>query len=545
MRALRSPCRVLALFACSWATALPATAQTAVGDGRALDADRRVGGDGRVEATPQEDFRLRNLLVTNSVAGGRGFRGALGYTAPEDFRGRLGSNDLYAFERRASAYSSLGAIVGAMGNTPLNLGQELGLVERRRAGLGETLGTLNRRADDRARDIALAESWFQGVLLSHQSAAMRSMGDAPYQMLGQFQTRDGSVMNITATSLQGIQSTPAGMDPRMIGLSSYERARMIQEGISGSGTLLPGRAWQPPFEDLRITDGRVAGALVDHRINMAIPPGYSDMVSGMATQAGSADPAKAGAALQTTLQQLRDMLDAEETIEQPPVDPSFPVAPQGETAPAEPTEPIHGAVGQPAPPKRVTPTPESIALLRHGRALDDLVADDAVGRFGEIMTEAERLLRRGEYLSAERQFIRALRYMPNHPTAMAGLVNAQVGAGVIGAAGASIRNLFAHHPEMIDVVYTGDLLPSADRLRDLAASIQTRGEQGRWTAAQALTLAFLGRQVGDRALMEQGLKRLSEVSPGDALTGILRRVWLEASPPSQAPVGGAQPSDGR
>ncbi|MCL4212199.1 MAG: hypothetical protein KJZ68_16230, partial [Phycisphaerales bacterium] len=175
MRALRSPCRVLALFACSWATALPATAQTAVGDGRALDADRRVGGDGRVEATPQEDFRLRNLLVTNSVAGGRGFRGALGYTAPEDFRGRLGSNDLYAFERRASAYSSLGAIVGAMGNTPLNLGQELGLVERRRAGLGETLGTLNRRADDRARDIALAESWFQGVLLSHQSAAMRSM----------------------------------------------------------------------------------------------------------------------------------------------------------------------------------------------------------------------------------------------------------------------------------------------------------------------------------------------------------------------------------
>ncbi|MEM7683070.1 MAG: tetratricopeptide repeat protein [Planctomycetota bacterium] len=78
-------------------------------DGRALDASPAVGGrvNGRVE-TP--DFRARNNLVTGNVSGGFGFRGDVGYTAPGDFRGSIGSDDLFDF--RAESIRSAPNLVG-------------------------------------------------------------------------------------------------------------------------------------------------------------------------------------------------------------------------------------------------------------------------------------------------------------------------------------------------------------------------------------------------------------------------------------------------
>ncbi|WP_145073023.1 tetratricopeptide repeat protein [Poriferisphaera corsica] len=61
-------------------------AQQAVNQsGQALDANQQIGTGGLNEPRFQEDYRLRNDLVTDNVPGLRGFRGVVGYTAPGVF----------------------------------------------------------------------------------------------------------------------------------------------------------------------------------------------------------------------------------------------------------------------------------------------------------------------------------------------------------------------------------------------------------------------------------------------------------------------------
>src|SRR5688572_14729668 len=112
----------------------PVEAQDALGAGDALDAN--LSTSGRLNAPrPSENFRERNLIVTGDVAGGRGFRGSVGYTASADFRGGLGSNDIFPF-LSGSAYSS--PALFQLGSTyeQLRYGQAVGALEYRRAQSG-------------------------------------------------------------------------------------------------------------------------------------------------------------------------------------------------------------------------------------------------------------------------------------------------------------------------------------------------------------------------------------------------------------------------
>lgn len=91
---------VLALTAGSLIPA-KALAQNALGDGRGLDNNLQVGS-GRINpARPslQAELDFRNAIVTGNVGGGKQFRGDVGYSAANDFRGALGSNDIFYFQR--------------------------------------------------------------------------------------------------------------------------------------------------------------------------------------------------------------------------------------------------------------------------------------------------------------------------------------------------------------------------------------------------------------------------------------------------------------
>ncbi len=75
-----------------------AQAQTAGGDGHALDANQSKT-QGRSNGLKKRFLlnNINNAIVTGNVAGGKGFRGNLGYTAAGDFRGQAGSDDLFSF----------------------------------------------------------------------------------------------------------------------------------------------------------------------------------------------------------------------------------------------------------------------------------------------------------------------------------------------------------------------------------------------------------------------------------------------------------------
>ncbi|MCA9283312.1 MAG: hypothetical protein KDA30_14880, partial [Phycisphaerales bacterium] len=101
----------IAVTVISAAFALPpehAAAQNAlrVNSGSALDASLRVGSGGRNirSRSFDEEIAFRNAIVTGNVAGGMGFRGDVGYSAPLDFRGSIGSADQFGF--RADAFYS-------------------------------------------------------------------------------------------------------------------------------------------------------------------------------------------------------------------------------------------------------------------------------------------------------------------------------------------------------------------------------------------------------------------------------------------------------
>ena len=73
------------------------------GNGTALDAGLSPYQGSYNQPLPVPNFRSRNLLVTGNVAGGRGFRDTVGYSAEFDFRGETGSDDLFR-ERANSAF---------------------------------------------------------------------------------------------------------------------------------------------------------------------------------------------------------------------------------------------------------------------------------------------------------------------------------------------------------------------------------------------------------------------------------------------------------
>ena len=64
------------------------------GGGRALDANPQQGSGGVNRPENVIDFRARNNIITGNVTDFRQFRGGVGYSAPGDFGGRLGSDDL-------------------------------------------------------------------------------------------------------------------------------------------------------------------------------------------------------------------------------------------------------------------------------------------------------------------------------------------------------------------------------------------------------------------------------------------------------------------
>lgn len=103
--AKRTQCALAAIFI--FAIAGTATAQNALGDGTALDANTGTSGPKNfTRPSFTDELSFRNAIATGNAPGGLSFRGDLGYRAAGEFSADLGSDSLFAF-RRDSLYSGL------------------------------------------------------------------------------------------------------------------------------------------------------------------------------------------------------------------------------------------------------------------------------------------------------------------------------------------------------------------------------------------------------------------------------------------------------
>ena len=167
------------------------------------------------------------------------------------------------------------------------------------------------------------------------------------------------------------------------------------------------------------------------------------------------------------------------------------------------------------------------SVLRHGEQLSTFSGQKST-RFDELVQLGEQELAKGDYFDAQRRFNQALQFIPGHPPATAGLGHAERGAGLYRSAGYVVKSHVSCQPEMIDVEYSEGLLPPRIELVRAAVTVKNRLDTERDAGTYAFLLAYLGHQLHDLEMVEDGLRVLQMYTDSDdPIMPLLRKIWLE------------------
>ena len=516
------------LIACLWfgsicVPVVPAVAQ------HALDANTAVGSGGRNPRSVGIDYRARNFLVTGNVVAGRGFRGTIGYTAPNDFRDELGSNALFLF-RAGSAYSASALIATGRTFEQLRYGQQLGLLEYRREGSGATLGTIREQRVFPRQLMIENRIRLDRYAAAATSSSLIEAGVQP-QVVGILTDQEGRGLAVSVSSLRGMQLEPVEIQYHTLGLTSFDMARIREDLLAGRAIDPLGSQFDTRFKDLPlgktpVESGMAAGRVEPQVVQLLIEPDrepdYQRILQRIAKRYAQRENADVDVEL-SLLEQLDEQFRRlrEQLLET-------------EAAAALDAEAMAEGDEEDDETSELN-LRDLVPALRHGERLKQLASQDRT-RFNELLAQAEQRLRDGEYFWAESRFRRALRFVPGHPLATAGMAHAQIGAGLYVPAALTLRRLLATHPEMIDVQYDQSLLPNRIRLKTVIDALQRRLPEQRDRASNAFLLAYIGHQLDDRSLVKASLTIMGKVRSDDPLLGLLKEVWLgELGAPTQLP----------
>ena len=198
-----------------------------------------------------------------------------------------------------------------------------------------------------------------------------------------------------------------------------------------------------------------------------------------------------------------------------------------------------GADGKSADGADSKPSVDDLAfILRHGRKMQSLVPEDS-SAIRDMMELGATAMSRGDFFRAEERYASVLQVLPNSAAALAGVTNAQLGAGLSVSAALSLRKLYAMHPEMIDTHLGTDVLPPAVRMDAALGSARAR-----LAAASApdaapdiksdrfdfgLLIGYIGYQTDRPEVIREGLDAMRAVRPDDVMLDLLQRIWLPAA----------------
>ncbi|MEQ9096355.1 MAG: hypothetical protein RIE32_08840 [Phycisphaerales bacterium] len=525
-------------------------AQNALGDGRALDRNTRVGGQG--VNSPTRDYlaemRFRNALVTGNVPGGAGFRGVTGYGLEYDFRQRVGSDDLFSF-RRDSFTSGL-AGTGIRGTEALQYQFALTVGNEPPRNLRGSL--LTSRTGDRVT------AGIPSYPLESVSGAVDIRQATPGE-LGEYEP--GTALSLRSTSAYAAQRS---LNPSML---------YMQEDESGTAQGLVASPLRGLAREELVGDAE--------RTTTPRDPATGDRMSrdrGQAEQAaGQRERGAAGG--EGAERALRDRL-SEDFLSRttPGGEPAEPAEGAGEEGQGrsgggdpfleqlsalqqvlrEGTLMDVGAEGQglergqpeEAMEQQVTGWRDLITTLKQGVGTVEVAPPklDRASAYDLHIERGQAMMQDGRYFEAEQRFTMALAARPGDAIAAIGRVHAQIGAGLDLSAAVNLRAFLVEHPEFVGARYEEGMLPGQDRLRTAInrLSRQIRDESStRRTRESALLLAYVSFQAGDRVSTILGLERLSEGEAGrrDPLTPLLRAVWLEDGGGASAGQGEGETSD--
>jgi hypothetical protein len=543
--------------------------QNAMGAGDALDSNLQVGSGGRnfrrSSGYSYEAIQARNLVVTNGVTGGRGFRGTVDYYAPGDFAAPTGDRDAYEF-RRDSALSGLDFVSSRQRQDAFNIAQGVGVFQYRRdfTSLPEVnTVTGASRIDD-------AQIRLDRATNNLSSRNLLTTAVAPSD-IGLVQVAENEYVRMTASPIRGIQfESPSESLP----LATYDLALANEAMVRGEDLTFAG-VMPEPFDATRSLAGDPDSDAIDERITSPATgeSRYTEIIERVYQEYEGRDDVK------LTTDGLERMRRDFERIGRPRIGSAEDTRAetsnvQRDGLPGERREGLPGdrheglpgertttsglglgpADGEPAEDGAVLPpdpsgagaateepgtdeddstvrtTEELIDALAHRTQVNELVDPRMRARVAELVGQAEQSMRDKDYFRAEDRFDQALKLNPGNPMLEGGRANAQIGAGLYRSASVTLSGLFRRHEGMIDVGYDSDLLPSRTRLRLAAQSIEVIvAKDPRGSSEMGLVVAYIGRQLGDRSMIVRGLEsidspRLTPLIPS------LRRIWTSGKP---------------
>ncbi len=558
---LHKPFQILILLA-ACGLAAPAIAQDALGNGRGLERN-----SSRYPQTQQprggRDFaaevRFRNAIVTGNAPNGLSFRGNSGYSDANDFRGKLGSDDLYSY-RRDSYVSGLSG-QGIRGTDALQYQFALttgssapsglaGSLDISRSGARST-GQQNALARDRVaedRDRSGNGSWLRSPSAFEADRSLQPTS------LGSRRTSEGLQETITASSLLGVRSRISDTPVRP------RNTKPNKDGTTPAGSPDDKPAGRPSDAPSSV-DGWASQRLPSQLLPRHQQP----------TDAASPDADKSKPQPFSAYDSVFTRFDEWERK----------TSPVSETTPGQLTRVENRLLGLrrhllgeqanaaplPTPvtnPRAPAPAPqpeqldsETVRMIREasGKASGYAVAakegDSVRDFYSRDLLVAQKLLAEGRYFDAEDRFSRALISRQGDPTALAGRLHAQLGSGMYLSASVNLRQLLFTVPEFAGVKFVPAMLPSKERLDQIVARLRGRlsGTGDQDPVAQSIAdrdvgivIAYIGFQTGDSALLNEGLATADKPeTPGERadpisarLHAYLRAVWLGEMPASKA-----------
>ncbi|MEY3021152.1 MAG: hypothetical protein RIS86_348 [Planctomycetota bacterium] len=511
-----------------------------MGSGNLLDSNTQLGSGGANAGGTPVDWNARNLVVTNDVPGGRGFRGNVGYTAATDFRGVTSGDSTYAF-RRDSAMSNPAFLASEAANDRFLVAQGLGVYEYRRE---FTPLEVDGRVSGRTPDARLRLDRANGEMSIGR--ANLSLGED--REVAQSRNAQGEPIRYIVSPLRGLQAEVLTDPIARANMGLYEQARARDEVTRGLTT--PEAVERARREELGMLDLQVRPDSAIDRAKV-LPESYLDILEGIGRRPdGTRDEDKL-AEVRRELERLREGVEGDGTMPEgaegarpegatpPPGEPGREreredgddrttgeadrpgdreiTAPEGRRADRESDrEEVRG---------RLLGVDEMAEVLRHGTRITRLGASEQ-RRFDELVSQGEQALREADYFRAERRFMQAQDLVRSNPLVEVGIAHAQLGAGLYLSSSLTLRNLFLEHPELIDATYDPRLLPAADRLDRIVAILRDRIDRGEDRAGYGLLLSYIGHQRGDRAMIEEGLALVGGTAALDASRELLEGVWL-------------------
>lgn len=566
--------------------AVPVLAQYRVGDdGRALDANNRVGSGGYNQSRDLPYRVTANQIVTGNVTDGKQFRGPLGYSDTGAFTGPTSGNPSDRFIRSSSGapnsyapdvdlttprpyYGTASTVAppsGYVQNHITGAYVPAPVIDNRMPG-DQRLGLINNfpptNIAPRPGELLLpgpvdtstqsttflsaspiygvrqwdtnvpSDRYFLSNYTNFASAGSSNVIDAQTILKYRKELIDSatpqSQQNDQGTTNQptagSAQATPGQVQTQP--LTDAGRLPAPQVGVSSTQLPVPGQFTNPNFS------AGSADAVQGMQNRLLIPPQQQSTqfaelqrrfdLANRNQPLSDADANRQFQALQRAQQQGTDKPSSSNTTKTPAINPYVQTPATPAPGEAQPQPAPAGQSGSGTDNRQQADQPQSVAPL----AIESLAKGIEAKGLANLLTKAEELMAQGQFAAALDHYDAAQQVAPNNPLILLGRADAELGAGFYARSEAHIREAILTDPAILEGQYNLKKFIGEDRLIKVVSELKQITQDQPTQTTPVFLLSWIAYNSGSvrqaAAYLDLAQKR---VGRPDAIYQTIRRVW--------------------